>query len=143
MKESTSKRYRVLEHTADLALRIYGRSLKDLFSNAAFALFDVVTDLSTVEERAERAISLRARDLERLMVKWLNELLYHYEVENLLFKRFEVKRLERDELEAVAYGEVFREGVHVIFTNPKAVTHHKIEIAEGLKGWEAKIIIDL
>ncbi|HHT9120917.1 MAG TPA: archease, partial [Candidatus Hypogeohydataceae bacterium YC41] len=143
MKESTYEFYKVLEHTADMALEVYGRNLKELFSNTAFALFDVVANLSEVEEKTQRVISLHAIDLERLMVKWLNELLYYYEVENLLFKRFEIKKLEPGELEAIAYGEVFREGVHVIFTNPKAVTHHKIEIAEGPEGWRAKIIIDL
>lgn len=143
MKESASERYKVLEHTADLALGVYGRSLKELFSNAAFALFDVLTDLSKVEERTERTIRLRAFDLEQLLVKWLNELLYHYEVEQLLFKRFEIKKLDSSNLEAVAYGESFREGVHIILTSPKAVTHHKIEVAEGPGGWRARVIIDL
>lgn len=142
-KESLYKRYRVLEHTADLALGVYGRNLEELFSNAAFALFDVLTDLSRVEERTTKAISLHAFDLEQLLVKWLNELLYYHEVEQLLFKRFEIKRLEPGYLEATACGEVFREGVHVIFTSPKAVTHHKIEVAEGPEGWRARVIIDL
>lgn len=143
MKESTSKRYKVLEHTADLALEVYGRDLKELFGNAAFALFDVVTDLSRVEERVERTIRLCAFDLEQLLVNWLNELLYYHEVEQLLFKRFEVKGLESDNLEAIAYGESFREGRHIILTSPKAVTHHKIEVVEVPEGWRARVIIDL
>lgn len=143
MKEPESKRYKVLEHTADLALEVYGGDLKELFHNAAFALFDVVTDLPRVEEKVERAIGLHALDLEGLLVKWLNELLYYHEVEQLLFKRFEIKRLEFGNLEAIAYGEVFREGIHVILTSPKAVTHHKIEVVEGPEGWRARVIIDL
>jgi SHS2 domain-containing protein len=142
-KDPASKRYKVLEHTADLALGVYGKSLEELFSNAAFALFDVLTDLSRVEERTTRAISLHALDLEQLLVKWLNELLYYHEVEQLLFKRFEIKRLEPGCLEATACGEVYREGIHVIFTSPKAVTHHKIEVAKGPEGWRARVIIDL
>lgn len=143
MKESASKRYKVLEHTADLALEVYGRNLKELFSNAAFALFDVLTDLARVEEKTERAISLHAFDLEQLMVRWLNELLYHHEVEQLLFKRFEINRLESGSLEARAYGEGFREGEHLILTSPKAVTYHKIEVVEEPEGWRARVIIDL
>jgi SHS2 domain-containing protein len=152
MKESTSERYKLLEHTADLALEIYGRSLKELFANAAFALFDVLTDLTKVEEKTERAISLHAVDLERLMVKWLNELLYYHEVEQLLFRRFEIIRLEVGAsasggqlplLEARAYGEGFKEGRHLILTSPKAVTHHKIEVVEEPEGWRARVIIDL
>ncbi len=144
MKESTSaERYKVLEHTADLALEVYGRTLEELFCNAGFAFFDVITDLSSVEEKEKRAISLNAFDLERLMVKWLNELLYYHEVEQLLFRRFEIKSLEQSHLEAIAIGEVFREGVHKILTSPKAVTHHKIELVEEPQGWRGKVIIDL
>lgn len=149
MKESTSKRYKVLEHTADLALEVYGRDLKELFGNAAFALFDVVTDLSRVEERVERTVRLSAFDLEQLLVNWLNELLYYHEVEQLLFKRFEVTGLDVGArhavplLEAIAYGESFREGRHIILTSPKAATHHKIEVVEVPEGWRARVIIDL
>lgn len=143
MKRLASKRYKVLEHTADLAFMAYGKDLKELFSNAGFALFDVLTDLSRVEERTERSLHIHAGDLEQLMVKWLNELLYFHDVEELLFKRFEIEGIEDKELKAVAYGEEFRPDHHIILTPLKAVTHHQIEVVKEPRRWRTRVIVDL
>jgi len=43
-------KYRLLEHTADLKVEIFGRDLPELFANAAFMLFDVMVDLKQVRE---------------------------------------------------------------------------------------------
>jgi SHS2 domain-containing protein len=40
-------------------------------------------------------------------------------------------------------GEPFQEGVHVIKTEVKAVTYHRIEVRKENGGWRAQIIFDL
>ncbi len=137
------KRYEVLDHTADIGLIIYGGDLKALFKNAGEAFFHLITDLKRVKCRIERRINIRGESLERLMVDWLSELLYLHDVENLLFKEFEVESVGEDGLKAVAKGEPFQEGVHVIKTEVKAVTYHQIEVQEENGRWRAQIILDL
>lgn len=137
------RRFEVLDHTADIGLIVYGENLKALFENAGEAFFHLITDLRKVRRRTERRIEIGRESLERLMVDWLAELLYLHEVENLLFKGFKVESIGEEGLKAVAKGEPFQEGVHVIKTQVKAVTYHQIAVREENRGWRAQIIFDL
>jgi SHS2 domain-containing protein len=137
------KRFEILDHTADIGLVIYGENLKALFENAGEAFFRLITDLRKVRRRVERRINIGRESLDRLMVDWLSELLYLHDVENLLFKGFKVESVGKDGLQAIVKGEPFREGVHVIKTEVKAVTYHRIEVRQENGRWRAKIILDL
>ncbi len=137
------KRFEILDHTADIGLVIYGENLKALFENAGEAFFRLITDLRKVRRRVERRINIGRESLDRLMVDWLSELLYLHDVENLLFKGFKVESVGKDGLKAIVKGEPFREGVHVIKTEVKAVTYHRIEVRQENGRWRAQIIFDL
>jgi SHS2 domain-containing protein len=137
------KRFEVLDHTADIGLIVHGGDLKALFENAGEAFFHLITDLRKVKPRIERRINMGGESLERLMVDWINELLYLHDVENFLFKEFEVESVGEDGLKAVVKGEPFQEGAHVIKTEVKAATYHRIEVLKEKGRWRAQIILDL
>ena len=137
------KRYEVLDHTADIGIVVHGEDLKALFENAGEAFFHLITDLRKVKRRVERRIDIRGENLDRLMVDWLSELLYLHDVENLLFRGFKVEFVGEDGLRAIAEGEPFQEGVHVIKTEVKAVTYHQIRVEKRNGGWRARVIFDL
>jgi len=137
------KRFEVLDHTADIGLIVYGEDLKTLFENAGEGFFHLVTDLKKVRCRTKRKIEIGKERLDRLMVDWLNELLYLHDVEHLLFKEFNVESVGEDGLKAIVRGEEFQEGVHVIKTGVKAVTYHQIQVRKEDGNWRAQIIIDL
>ena len=152
----TKERYRLIEHTGDLSFVAYGKEVRELFQNAAFALFDVYADLSKVEEITERQINISIQaeagakearetdiDYEQLLVKWLNELLYINDVEDLLFRRFNVVELAAGRLSATACGEKFDTERHVILTPLKAVTYHRIEVVREPDRWRARVVVDL
>ena len=137
------KRYETLDHTADTGLIVYGKTLASLFENAGEGFFDLITDLERVRSIVERRIELKGEPLERLMVDWLAELLFLHDVELLLFKEFNVESVGEEGLRAVVKGERFDEGIHVIKTAVKAVTHHQIRVQQDQGGWRAQIIFDL
>jgi len=137
------KRFEILDHTADIGLVVYGKDLKALFENAGEAFFHLITDLKKVRRRIKRRIDLGGKSLDRLMVDWLSELLYLHDVENLLFKRFNVESVGEKGLKAIVEGESFQEGIHVIKTEVKAVTYHRIEVRKEEGRWRAQIILDL
>jgi SHS2 domain-containing protein len=137
------KRFEILDHTADIGVIVYGEDLKTLFENAGKAFFHVITDLRKVRGRTERWIEIGGEALDRLMVDWLTELLYLHEVENLLFKGFEVESVGESGLRAKVKGELFQEGIHVIKTEVKAVTYHQIRVNKVNGGWKAQVIFDL
>ncbi len=137
------KRFEILDHTADIGVIVYGENLKALFENAGKAFFHLITDMRKVKPRLERKIVVRGEGLDRLMVDWLSELLYLHDVENLLFKEFKVESVGEDGLKAVAKGEPFKEGFHVIKTEVKAVTYHQIEVRKEKGQWRSQVIFDL
>jgi len=137
------KRFEILDHTADIGIVVHGENLKALFENAGEAFFRLITDLRKVRRRVERRVNIGGESLDRLMVDWLSELLYLHDVENLLFKGFEVDSVGQEGLKATVKGESFREGVHVIKTEVKAVTYHQIEVRRENEGWRAQVILDL
>ncbi|MBW1740847.1 MAG: archease [Deltaproteobacteria bacterium] len=137
------KKYEFIEHTADLGFMAYGASIEELFAHAAEAFFEAIVGLESVEERIERAIEVEAYAVDNLMVSWLGELLYLYDTERLVFKRFQIKWIEDNHLQASVYGEVLDPARHEIKTGIKAVTYHQLYVKERKGGWEARVIFDI
>ena len=51
----TMRRYEEIEHTADLAIKAYGRDMKELFANAAYGMFSAMgIDLEAVRPTLRR-----------------------------------------------------------------------------------------
>ena len=120
-------KYKLLEHTADAMVEVYGKTLGELFENAAYAMFDQMTDMSKVEPKGEINVVLQAESAERLLVDFLQELLYVNDVDDLVFSKFEVKT-DGSKLEALVKGEKFDEKKHTKRSVVKGVTYHKLDI---------------
>jgi SHS2 domain-containing protein len=140
---SQNKKYRQLAHTADLGLRIWGRTLEELFENAAEALVATITDRRRLRARESRKIQVEAPDIEALLIAWLNHLLYLYDVTAFLGRDFEMVSLSEERLTARARGEAFDPDRHIGKTAVKAATYHQLEISRRDHGWQAKVILDL
>ncbi len=144
--EASSRRpakYWQLPHTADLAWRIRGANLPELFENAAGALVATMTDRRYLRRREKRQISIESSDREALLVDWLNHLLYLFDVEGFLGREFHVASLTERRLEAVAWGEGFDPERHPEKTAIKAATYHHLEIGPRDGRWRATVILDL
>ena len=135
-------RFEVVDHTADIGLIAYGSTLEEVFVNAAYGMFSLIAELDQVEERIHREIETEAPDQGELLVTWLNELLYFFDAESLLFRRFEILRLDRTWLEARAFGERVDPSRHKVKTAVKAATYHLLKLEEG-DGLRAQIIFDV
>jgi len=124
-----SKRYEFIDHTADVGVKAYGDTLSDAFEMAATAMFDIITDSSTIGEVGEYTIQLSADSLEELLIDFLSELLFLHDAYGLLFGSF---RIEIDEekrvLNASIAGELFNDHKHKKGNEIKAVTYHLLEV---------------
>jgi SHS2 domain-containing protein len=135
--------YELVDHTADLGIRVWADDIRGLFEEAAKALFDIITDLTKVEAHLKREIVVRGSSREELMVAWLNELLYLHEVERLIFCNFSITKIDEGTVTGVSTGEEFDEARHSIKTEVKAVTYHQLEIKEQGGRWQAQVIFDI
>lgn len=136
------KEFDILDHTADVGIIAYGASLNQAFANAARGLFSLITDLDDVEEALSRDIEVTAPDQESLLVAWLNELIYRFDVENILLKRFDVTQLDSTRLKARTYGEKVDSSRHKLKTGVKATTYHMLKV-EKTNGYQVQVLFDI
>ena len=122
------KDFEILDHTADVGIIAHGADINQAFANAARALFSLITELDNVAEVLHRDIEVTAPDIESLLVEWLNELIYLFDTENILFKRFDITRLSHTQLKARNYGEKVDRSKHQLKTGVKAATYHMLKV---------------
>jgi len=134
-----SFRFEEVEHTADLALKVHGHSLEEIFANAACGLFSLMADLENLSPTVSREVHLGAPDRESLLVDWLNELLYLHEVEEEIYTRFEIETLSSTALSAIVWGAKMKASKLTV----KAATFHDLEIREAKDGYLATIVFDV
>ena len=122
------RRFKLIEHTADTGLIAYGKTLAEAFANAAYGLFSIIAELKTVEETESRTLEINEDDREGLLFEWLNSLIYFFDVEMLLFKRFDIIGLTGHQLKAICYGEKYDPSRHHLKTGVKAATYHMLRV---------------
>jgi SHS2 domain-containing protein len=136
-------KYRLIDHTADFGIHVFGADAGELFKNAGTALFDVLTDLDPVEESHSRLITCHGQDWPDLMVNWLRELLYLWNGKQQLLKRAAIEYISEYRLRATLFYDPYDPDRHAIREEIKAVTYHQIDVKKRSTGWESKIIFDV
>jgi len=136
------KDFEILDHTADVGIIAYGADLKQAFANAAKGLFSLITELDDVEEVLCRDIELTASDEESLLVGWLNELVYRFDTEGVLFKRFDITQLGDTRLKARSYGEKADSAKHSLKTGVKGATYHMLKV-DKTDGFRVQVLFDI
>jgi SHS2 domain-containing protein len=140
-------RYEILEHTADLKIRIFGKTKEELFLNALLAMAELMKPELEKGMKAKREIKVKSADLPALLVDFLNEALYlsqsNKEVYNgIEFNKFFDPSADSGQAEIegiVSGGKAVRFGEDI-----KAVTHHNLEVRQKDDGsWEAIILFDI
>jgi len=147
-KKKPMPRYEVIPHTADIGLRVFGRDLKELFSNAAAGMMRfMIDDLSVFDCREEIEIKLSGLSQEELLVSWLGELLYKLTVEHWLGGQFEIGSLDKEgdkySLLARVKGQKIDYKKADIKREIKAATYHNLAIKKNNGSWVVEIIFDV
>uniref|UniRef100_A0A7C6A8D5 Archease n=1 Tax=candidate division WOR-3 bacterium TaxID=2052148 RepID=A0A7C6A8D5_UNCW3 len=136
-------KYRYLDHTSDLGMEIYGKDLPELFTNACFALFDNILDLSSVQEKAAKTLTVRSQNLADLFMDWLRELIFLFSTEYFVVKRVEIVELKDNIVTAHLFGEKFDRSRHRVKIEIKTPTYHMYQIERLATGYKATVIFDV
>ena len=140
---STPLTYQIIDHTADLGIIVKGPDVKSLFVLAAQAMTDLMVEGEIRDKIAIRDVLVKGEDFPDLMVRWLGEILYLFEGENLIVNSIEVKSIGPMRLQATLTLASFEPGHHQILREIKAVTYHQIAVDKTEDGWEARVIFDV
>ncbi len=135
--------YETFEHTADLGLRVWADDPHALFADAARGLFSmIVTDLDSIRPSLSVPVAVEGELSELLLLDWLNELLYLYDVRHLLLCRFEIE-FGPTGLVATAHGEPIDPARHQLDHEVKAITYHGLKLEQQAGRWLAEVIVDI
>ena len=135
------KKFEVLEHKADLKIKVFAKGKKELFENAMIAMFEAAQykPLAGGEEKKEE-IKISSFDFSSLLVDFLNEVLYLTETKKEVYQRAEFEELSETGLKARLWGRELK----TMGVNIKAATYHQLELKKGKEGFlEAIILFDV
>jgi SHS2 domain-containing protein len=135
--------YEMLEHTADLGIRVWGKGLKELFINSASAMYSLIADLDSVKKATSIDVKTEAQDRDELLRNWLSELLYYFNTKEMLLSGFVIKELDDRKIVSVASGENMDTKRHNIKHEIKAVTFHRLNIKEKDGNLMTEVIFDV
>ena len=122
------KRFKLIEHTADTGLIAYGENLSEAFANAAYGMFSIITEVNKIKGVEQKSVTVSADDVEGLLFEWLNSLLYVFDVEHLLLKKFDITEFNERNLIATCWGEKYDPSRHQLKQGIKSATYHLLEV---------------
>jgi SHS2 domain-containing protein len=135
------KRFEQFDISGDVGLRVWGRSLEELFENAGIGMFELITDTATIEEKECKEIQLEADTMESLFVQWLNELIFLFDTHGFIGRRFNVEIKDKS-LKADVYCGDFDPSRNEQRLLLKAATYHRLSLKKNDQ-YEAMVIFDI
>lgn len=135
--------YEVFEHTADIGIHVTGRTLPELFIHAAQGMSSLLVLPEHVHIVTSRAINVTGHDSLSLLIAWLNEMIFLFDTEYLLFRTFTIDSLSDTQLSGHASGEPYDRQRHELSSAIKAVTWHEAAIINTDTGYRTSLIFDL
>ena len=136
-------KFKFFEHTADAKFQAYGKDLEEAFSNAAIAMYNVITDTNKIKAKIKKEIKVEGGDLKSLLYNWLEEFLFLIDTEDFLLSKVEKLKINKMddtyELMAVAYGD--KVGSYEVKGDIKAVTYQEMEIKK--KPAMVQVVVDI
>ena len=147
MKNQDRARYKLLPHMTDAYIEVQAATLTAVFEDAAFAMFDIMTNPAAVDLEFTDRVEVTAHDKVALLHDWLEQLLLKFDLDGKVYSRFHVEKIEAQDgnlrLAASAQGGLFQRGRHPAKVEIKAVTYHRMEVKTDAKGYLARYILDL
>jgi SHS2 domain-containing protein len=139
------ERFRFLEHTADAKFQAFGRTLEEAVANAALATASLMWDPAGIERKIRVPVRVQGRDLEQLLVRFLEEVLFLVETRFFLLAAVEAVRIARNEagysLEADFWGDT-NSDEYETYGGVKAITYNEMEIGHN-GGFTIQVVVDV
>ncbi len=135
-------KYKIIDKvTSDVMFEAYGKSLKELFENAAEALFSIICEIKVVKPKKSKKISIQSSNLQNLMFAWLQELIAMVDIEEMFFSKFKIESINEKSLKATIYGESTspEKGNTVV----KSVTNYNYKLEKTSKGYQVTVVLDI
>ena len=135
------KKFKFLEHTADIKFQAFGKNTEEVFSNSALALKETISGKIKINEIKEKKISVEGKDFESLLYNFLEEIIYLLDAENFLISKIKKIEIKNFKLKAIILGD---DASNYKFTNNvKAVTYNEMFVKKIKEKWVSQVVIDV
>lgn len=136
-------RYKVLSHTADLRLEVYGKTPEELFENAAEALAGLLrSNVKGQKSIVKESISITSSNINTLLVDFLNDILAKSYINKAVYKVSDVK-CRASNVGASVEAKLIGRSVDRFDEDVKAVTHYEADIQQKDGIWQTKLVLDI
>ena len=133
----------IFNHIADLGIIVKGPDIKTLFLFACRAMIDLMVSGETGGKIISKDIEIEGDDYADLMVRWLGEILYLFNAENLTVNSIDILFISPNRIKSHLLLSPLDPEKQEILREIKAVTYHQISVRMIEKGWKAKVIFDI
>lgn len=131
--------FELLEPMTGPGLKLWGPDLPALFAQAARGLTSLLTDVDQIQPLEERMINIRAKDLEGLMVAWLNEIIFLFDTEGFLVEAVGIHEVDPWHLKVAVLGEQYDPSRHYIENHVRSASYAGLCMEQTAAGWEAMV----
>lgn len=135
--------FELRDHTADIALYVWGDSRGALFRAAADGLYATIGELVVRGESRTESLRLEAGDIESLLQDFLSELLFRFETKAVRISDFAFRRLDDTVLDAAMRVAEVDQRASLFDREVKAVTYHDLNVIERDGRYEVTLILDI
>jgi SHS2 domain-containing protein len=134
------RRWKLLEHTADLRIEVCGDDTRELFLNAAQALTELLGRPRDMAPETNLEVTLDSPGPEELLVDWLRELFFYNDTRGMVLDRAEFLEFSDTSLRARLFMGRRTEEPEV---DIKGVTYHGISVEKSDQGYCARVVFDI
>lgn len=135
--------FQLLEHTSDVGILARGNSREEALVEAGKGLVSIIVDPVAFRPLEERYFTAPGSDDAARIVNWLNEIIFFFDTEGMVFVEFEIETWTSSEITGRARGERFDIDRHEFRTAVKAATYHQFESRSTEAGWELRVYVDV
>jgi len=135
--------FELLEHTSDVGILARGSSREEALLAASQALASILVDPTGFRASEERYFKAAGLDEDAQIVNWLNEILFFFDTEGMVFVEFVIDSWTSTEITGRAKGERFDIDRHEFRTAVKAATYHQFQSHAVAEGWEIRVFVDV
>ena len=136
------EKYKFLDEIkSDVMFEAYGSNLKELFANAAEAMFTIICKIDKVKGTEVKEFEVKGENLRETFWNWLSELIAEVDIEEMFFSKFEIIEVDETHVKAKLYGSSTEPGLGE--TVVKSLTNHRFEVKKTDEGYKAVVSLDI
>jgi len=136
------KKYKFLDHTADIKFQAFGKTIEKAFENSGKALIESLYD-KRIKKKIYKKVKIKGNDFESLLYNFLEEFLVLFDSENFLVSKIKNINInsEKFELEAEFIGDNAQN--YEIKTSIKAVTYNEMFVKKEKNKYIVQVVLDI